>query len=273
MKLYKYCDENSVDILKNKRLKISTIDSFNDPFEFRLAVATSLTYETALEDIQDEATAQKAYVLFLKQKLCQEMDYPSFLGWFKQQGLQHFAVLQAAFELVRRDSNEFVYKKMVSDYSVICLSASPDNILMWSHYGQQHQGILFKFESHNIITDKKLHDEVILKVEYQPGRAKLPARLDNRSNEESHSVLMALIKTKYKDWEYEQEYRIMVDYDHYFDIGASAIEEVILGLKCNWKTEMLVKELLRSPEFSHVVLKKTRMHTDDFSLIYESVHS
>ncbi len=274
MKLYKYCDENSVDILKNKRLKISTIDSFNDPFEFRLAVATNLTYETVLEDIQNETTAIKAYELFLELNLCQEMDCPSFLGWFKQHGLQHFAVLQAAFELAMRDSNESLYKKMVDDYRVICLSACPDNILMWSHYGKQHQGILFKFESHNIITDKMLHDEIILKVEYQPERAKLPARLDHRNNDASRNVLMALLKTKYEEWIYERECRIMVGFDHsennpYIDIDAGAIEEVILGMKCDTKAEMLVKELLRSPEFSHVALKKARMHPDNFSLIYE----
>lgn len=37
MELYKYCDKNGVDILRHKVLKISPIDEFNDPFEFKLA--------------------------------------------------------------------------------------------------------------------------------------------------------------------------------------------------------------------------------------------
>src|SRR5574337_63637 len=37
MELYKYCDKNGVDILRHKVLKVSTIDEFNDPFEFKLA--------------------------------------------------------------------------------------------------------------------------------------------------------------------------------------------------------------------------------------------
>lgn len=65
------------------------------------------------------------------------------------------------------------------------------------------------------ITYKNQHDELILEVEYQPKRVKLPARLDHRSDEASRQALMAMIKTtKYEDWRYEQEYRIMVEFDH-----------------------------------------------------------
>lgn len=37
MKLCKYCDRNGINILRHKALKLSSIDEFNDPFEFRLA--------------------------------------------------------------------------------------------------------------------------------------------------------------------------------------------------------------------------------------------
>ncbi|MGA2518594.1 MAG: DUF2971 domain-containing protein [Thermodesulfobacteriota bacterium] len=37
MELYKYCDKNGVNILRHKVLKLSRIDEFNDPHEFRIA--------------------------------------------------------------------------------------------------------------------------------------------------------------------------------------------------------------------------------------------
>lgn len=41
MELYKYCDKNGVNILQFKALKLSRIDEFNDPFEFRIAKCVS----------------------------------------------------------------------------------------------------------------------------------------------------------------------------------------------------------------------------------------
>jgi Protein of unknown function (DUF2971) len=37
MELYKYCDKDGVNILRHKALKISRIDEFNNPYEFRIA--------------------------------------------------------------------------------------------------------------------------------------------------------------------------------------------------------------------------------------------
>lgn len=204
------------------------------------------------------------------------MDYLSFREWFRQDGRKHFAAFQTAFGRAIKVDNEKLYEKMVKDYRVISLTARPDSILMWSHYGKQHQGILFKFETEFVVADKDQHDEVIVEVNYSPDRAKLPARLDHRGHDASRQIMMTLTKTKYVDWKYEQEYRILVGFDHsenypYIPIDARVIEEVVLGMKCDWKTEMLVKELLRNPEFSHVVLKKARIHPDRFSLIYDSV--
>jgi hypothetical protein len=278
MKLYKYCDESSVDILKNNRLKITQIDSFNDPFEFKLSADTNITFDTVLEDITtDEIAAKKVLDFFTVNNIYQDTNLPKFLNWFKQHGQVYINDLKAVFETAIKDAIEKTFSEhMNKEYRVMCFSVRSDSILMWSHYGKQHQGMLFKFESDYLSKDKiESTDELILKVEYQNDRVQLPPTISVR-NEKVRRAMIALTKTKYKDWEYEQECRILVKFDReenypYIDINPRAIEEIVLGLYCDWKTEILVKDLLRKSEYSHVSLKKAKIDFNKFALIYEQI--
>ena len=51
MELYKYCDKSGLNILRHKVLKISHIDEFNDPYEFRIAKNDNDAINKAVEDV------------------------------------------------------------------------------------------------------------------------------------------------------------------------------------------------------------------------------
>lgn len=53
MKLYKYCDDNGVDILRNQALKISKISEFNDPFEFKIAKNDNKNINEAVNELYE----------------------------------------------------------------------------------------------------------------------------------------------------------------------------------------------------------------------------
>lgn len=53
MKLYKYCDCNGVNILRHKVLKMSRIDEFNDPFEFKMAKCESEIISNGLKAVYE----------------------------------------------------------------------------------------------------------------------------------------------------------------------------------------------------------------------------
>ena len=51
MKLYKYCDKTGVNILRHKVLRISRIDEFNDPYEFKMAQSDNNDINNAIDNI------------------------------------------------------------------------------------------------------------------------------------------------------------------------------------------------------------------------------
>ncbi len=74
------------------------------------------------------------------------------------------------------------------------LSATPTNILMWSHYAQNHEGYVIGFDA-----DHEYFGESVSPVAYSS------VRPSHDPFERRHSG--AIFYTKSSDWSYEQEYR------------------------------------------------------------------
>ena len=97
---------------------------------------------------------------------------------------------------------------------VCCFSETDDNILMWSHYTDNHQGICLRFRSYKILdgnflfltlnSNSKFHP--FYKIEYEDD---LPP-IVNMFDKNRHESLVEFLKTKYSDWKYEKEYRMLL---------------------------------------------------------------
>jgi hypothetical protein len=74
MELYKYCDKTGVNILEHKALKISRIDEFNDPYEFRIAHSDN-------EAINNAITAAYNYQKEAYRVLCFSSKYNNIILW------------------------------------------------------------------------------------------------------------------------------------------------------------------------------------------------
>jgi hypothetical protein len=66
MELYKYCDKNGVNILQFKALKLSGIDEFNDPFEFRIAKCASPEISNAVNALYQYQKESYRVICFTK---------------------------------------------------------------------------------------------------------------------------------------------------------------------------------------------------------------
>lgn len=277
MKLYKYCDEHGVDILRDKRLKLTRIDSLNDPFEFQLSIDSDITFESVLCDITTDAKAAKR-VFDSFNGIYQGASSSNFPAWFKLHGGGYMKALKPVIVDALKQTTKKTYVEFIKERCrVMCFSIRADSILMWSHYGKGHKGILFKFESDYIVRGKvEDNGGEILKVEYQGNVVKLPPSISFRSYS-AQKAIRELTKTKYADWAYEQEYRILIKFNPlikhypYWDIDSKAIEEVVLGVNCEEKTEKRVRRLLKSSEYSHVILKKATIDTEKFGLNYDII--
>lgn len=87
---------------------------------------------------------------------------------------------------------------MASKSGVICFSRSWQHPLMWSHYGDRHQGICLGFD---------VSDEWCCSVDYVNERISVTAG-DIIAGSVDASIAMQLVSAKASYWAYEQEVRI-----------------------------------------------------------------
>jgi hypothetical protein len=147
MRLYHYLETRcALDDIRRRRLKLSTIEDMNDPYEGFSVCSDHEVTQAALEKTQ----------------------------W------------------------EFVNK-----YIALCFSLSPNNILMWSNYGEKHKGICLGFE---------VFDELTRPVEYihdvQTVGNMIVERREDFSVEEGTKIVDLQCGAKYDGWCYKQEVRI-----------------------------------------------------------------
>lgn len=147
--------------------------------------------------------------------------------------------LNDPFELLAADLLDSRHRKALSAFKeqlnetngLVCFSGSWSNPLLWGHYANKHNGIALGFE---------VPDDCVLKVKYTTQRAKVEFDLASRKVVDGNTVIDKLIRTKFIDWSYEDEYRIFVNLSelekesgNYF-INFSPelrLTDVILGMK------------------------------------------
>lgn len=101
--------------------------------------------------------------------------------------------------------NEAIKQNLLIDSSIFCLSENNDNILMWSHYAQNHTGIVVNFKDYPP-ADSPI--KLAKKVIYSDN---LPTfRIEDLAYKKLsvEDIYRAFTLTKAKCWEYEQEWRI-----------------------------------------------------------------
>jgi hypothetical protein len=100
----------------------------------------------------------------------------------------------------RKPYNEFRWR-ISKKWGILCFSDDWKEPILWSYYADKHKGIAIGFDI--------LQDEV-LKVDYtsEPKRQKIKLTKNINSDKK---LFLDLAKVKYKKWEHENEYRILVE--------------------------------------------------------------
>jgi len=115
------------------------------------------------------------------------------------------------------------------------LALVPDNILMWSHYANSHQGVCLRFDG------RKMMEKFVTgyPVTYVPERPTIRIGLD-----EPLDVLEKLILNKSDIWDYEEEWRL-VNYNGKAGLRQLApmtLNAVILGCRIQKASERRIVE-------------------------------
>lgn len=135
-----------------------------------------------------------------------------------------------------------------------CFSRSWSNPLLWGHYAEKHTGMALGFD---------IPDDFLLCVQYSDERPRVILDPETREIINKGQAVDQLIRTKFSDWQYEDEYRMFVDLDpatqeagnHFVDFSSELVlREVVLGLKCELPIQR-IRQLLKDESPPVKVLK------------------
>lgn len=110
------------------------------------------------------------------------------------------------------DYNDMGTGRKKDSFKVLCLSPEYDNILMWSYYGNNHEGYCLGYNLKNILDNlSKVYKGlcIIGKVKYDYRRPKhVKTKALALFNEVTFIIECAF--TKFNNWKHENEFRILV---------------------------------------------------------------
>ena len=225
--LYKYYayNENSLSVLINKEIWLANPVSFNDPFDCGIKFSN---------EIPDESLKK-----YIKREGKNVNDYFSYKNNFIKQ-------------------QEETRKEYVSNMGIFCMSEKEDNILMWSHYANEHRGFCIGFARQ---PDNMFGKIETYKVRYDDN---YPAIFVIDSNGCINKSFSSLFLTKSSDWEYEQEWRIIYDeFNTTEPIPSSSISSIAFGLKMPQKQKDTIKKILSGQDVSY---KEAIISDDQFKI-------
>ena len=185
-----------------------------------------------------------------------------------------FSDLNDPFELM---ALKFIkrYEGIISEFKeaydrqagLLCFSADWANPVLWSHYGDKHRGMCLGFDIPETLAEKvDYEDKRIIEQLEQLRQGHDLLRDENLKNR--------LRRTKYKDWDYEEEYRVFVPLEeklkegtlYFYPFGDNLrLIEVILGPRCILSLDA-VQRLVRT-QHPHAVTFQARPARQHYSIV------
>lgn len=223
--LYKYkpidtSDKTSIeyirDILVKSKLWLSSPLDFNDPFD----MAAKITIDGSGVEIKKRLSA------IMKTK---------GTGWSKRNKIAENLTSGPRKNL--EGAMVAAYVHAMESTGVFSFAGDPRNILMWSHYANNHTGISIQFE---VARDLKTLSGAI-PVKYSR------KYLQVNWVKEFERGMGKVILRKHKGWKYEKERRIIqIGRSHeYLSFDPAAITGIILGCRITEKQTEVVQNLIK----------------------------
>lgn len=268
MSLYKYVIPERTDILINKVIRFSQPSVLNDPFEmkpyFQGIAKESFIREQLTYRNLPESVIKEAYESEVPETLKDILPFESAKKLLDQNPQKMEQLMSAAVDEILNvmgglmpNVREQFFQSLNSAIGILCLSEKPDNHLMWSHYAQNHQGFVIEFdEAHPYFHQQRTAEDefgYLRKVEYKDERPDYEGLTDMTGTD----VFLA----KGKEWEYEQEWRMLrplrdanriienpAGNIHLFSIEPESITGVILGYQITQDKKDEIAKILSTNE-------------------------
>lgn len=276
MTLYKYLHSDRIDVLENNCIRYTQPADLNDPFEMTPAIEKLATSEY-VEQWQKE-NLERTIEREIRQRF-PASQYPIAKAFFQQNKASFMDEFHREFGSYMEMANsrtpdmfhDLIKSKLLPTIGVLSLTERSDNLLMWSHYAEQHRGfVLAVDEQHPAISNRRSDEDEFYhprKVEYSDRKTIVSlADVDGPS----------LLLRKSLDWEYEDEWRVIKPLDdadkvisnsiHLFDLPAAAIEGVILGAGAKDEFIDAISDIFQSDRYQNTWLRQAEVQREVYAL-------
>ncbi|PSU90889.1 hypothetical protein C0W35_16065 [Photobacterium kishitanii] len=266
MKLYKYrsTSKYSLEGLINNELFFATYEQFNDPFEFGNPASDLVKYN------------KNARIQLRKLYEEKELSRKDFLH------LNGFVAKPPEKVLKERESTLDRIREDIKSIGIVCLSEVENNILMWSHYGEEHRGFCIEFNDldQNIsapcdaINVKYLNEfedlndpgmlidfyrimfcdnKKLSKFEWEMKYRDLANQI---SKSEETTLAKSTIGNKYIDWSYEKEVRLVSKSNGAIKYDPHSIKSIIFGLRMSESDKKTIMNICDCDDKQHIRFKQ-----------------
>ena len=211
--LYKYCSICIAEKIFQCGLRLSSVTSFNDPFDSRIIAKWPHDDEVIRQRVDMLIPNVAERLAYYQEALRTKAKYP--------------------------DGNPPRLRKNVERLGVSCFSEPRDSILMWGHYANEHMGVSLgvrlKEMSDSLLLKKFNH--VIKKIKYSNDFPEWEPGMDN---EEEGKDIVSAMSIKASCWAYEKEWRIMAlnAVKKHVPIPVDCVPCVIFGAKTSKEDEI-----------------------------------
>ena len=164
-------------------------------------------------------------------------------------------------DLLKQNSHE--------NYRLKDLLKNPSSILMWSHYSDNHKGLVFEFKP---FKNSLCFETPIPPISVKYVKSYIPLSYAH-TREELHKYQQDILLTKFVDWRYEEEYRVL----HLEEQGERKFEKgellsIIFGAEATDKNINDMILLRKKNNFTHVKFKKAKKVFGLLSLSFEDIN-
>lgn len=220
-------DERVRPVFEECKLWFSSPSYFNDPFDCKIYPNIP----------SDEKLAQ---YLAVNADNAVPSDYKSILEGIKGN----------SESLTRKAIDQVMNKSGVK-----CFTPNNANILMWSHYANSHTGICLEFDTLIDAAFFVYPINVIYSGEYP------------KLNFTDRGFATEVLRTKSKDWEYEQEVRIYKQNNGYHNFNPKSLISVTFGCNISEDKQSQIIDIVRNNQsLNHVRFFKCTTSSKQFKL-------
>jgi len=266
--IYKYCRDYGPQFLENRKLKFSQPIDFDDPFELSPQPGDpALSLEDSTVLLGDDSRMRELYELG-------NQTIP-FEDWLRPRRESPSEFNQELARVIRDVIEVYCSRALENiskEFGMACLSATPSDIRMWSHYANEHKGVV-------VGLDRDLLGINLLPVQCKPERVHYTA---SQFANPRVQWAVELLTTKSEDWAYQKEWRAVLRFGQQplqfddelqadvFQVPSESVKRVLIGCKADTTAIANVRDI-SSEAYPSVLPEKAEPHRSYFAMEFVPV--